>query len=176
MKVLMVCLGNICRSPLAEGTLRRKVEEKDLNWQIDSAGTGSWHVGELPDSRSIHVAAKYGIDLTTQRARQFKKNDLDNFDLIFAMDSSNYQNILKLADNQTQKNKVKLIMNEPIQVATRLFQTLIGMTMVLKKFTSCWKKQAQKSLKTTILKAYLAVRQIYLFYFSSFLSPKKGFL
>ena len=112
MKVLMVCLGNICRSPLAEGILRRKVEEKDLNWQVDSAGTGSWHVGELPDSRYIDVGAKYGIDLTTQRARQFKKIDLDRFDLIFAMDSSNYQNILKLADNQAQKDKVKLIMNE----------------------------------------------------------------
>lgn len=112
MKVLMVCLGNICRSPLAEGILQRKVEEKDLNWQIDSAGTGSWHVGELPDSRSIEVGKKYGIDLTTQRARQFKKIDLDRFDLIFAMDSSNYQNILKLADNQMQKDKVKLIMNE----------------------------------------------------------------
>ena len=112
MKVLMVCLGNICRSPLAEGILQRKVEEKDLNWQIDSAGTGSWHVGELPDSRSIEVGKKYGIDLTSQRARQFKKIDLDRFDLIFAMDSSNYQNILKLADNQVQKDKVKLIMNE----------------------------------------------------------------
>ncbi len=112
MKVLMVCLGNICRSPLAEGILQRKVEEKDLNWQIDSAGTGSWHVGELPDSRSIAVGKKYGIDLTSQRARQFKKIDLDRFDLIFAMDSSNYQNILKLAENQAQKDKVKLIMNE----------------------------------------------------------------
>jgi len=112
MKILMVCLGNICRSPLAEGILQRKVEENDLNWQVDSAGTGSWHVGELPDSRSIDVGAKYGIDLTTQRARQFKKIDLDKFDLIFAMDSSNYQNILKLADNQRQKDKVKLIMNE----------------------------------------------------------------
>ncbi|MGK0363655.1 MAG: protein-tyrosine phosphatase [Saprospiraceae bacterium] len=112
MKILMVCLGNICRSPLAEGILRRKVEEKDLNWQVDSAGTGSWHVGELPDSRSIDVGTKYGIDLATQRARQFKKNDLDRFDLIFAMDSSNYQNILKLAESQTQKDKVKLIMNE----------------------------------------------------------------
>ncbi len=112
MKILMVCLGNICRSPLAEGILQRKVEEKDLNWQIDSAGTGSWHVGELPDSRSIAVGEKYGIDLTTQRARQFKKIDLERFDLIFAMDSSNYQNILKLAENQAQKDKIKLIMNE----------------------------------------------------------------
>jgi len=79
---------------------------------VDSAGTGSWHVGELPDSRSIDVGKKYGIDLTTQRARQFKKIDLDRFDLIFAMDSSNYQNVLKLAENQVQKDKVKLIMNE----------------------------------------------------------------
>lgn len=112
MKVLMVCLGNICRSPLAEGILRHKIEEKGLNWQVDSAGTGSWHVGEPPDSRSVAVARKYSIDISKQRARQLKKIDLDRFDVIFAMDSSNYQNILRLAETRTQKDKVRLIMNE----------------------------------------------------------------
>lgn len=112
MKILMVCLGNICRSPLAEGILRHKSEEKGLDWQIDSAGTGSWHVDEPPDSRSVAVARKYKIDISGQRARQLKKIDLDRFDLIFAMDSSNYQNILRLASTKAQKNKVKLIMNE----------------------------------------------------------------
>lgn len=112
MKILMVCLGNICRSPLAEGIMKEKVQEKGLNWQVDSAGTGSWHIGKLPDSRSIDVARKHGIDITDQRARQFEAADLDKYDYIFAMDSSNYQNILKLATNDKQHEKVHLIMNE----------------------------------------------------------------
>lgn len=112
MKILMVCLGNICRSPLAEGILRTKVEEKNLPWQIDSAGTGAWHVGDLPDPRSIAVAHSRGIDLTDQRARQFKKQDFTDFDLIFVMDSSNYQDVMRMAENDTQRDKVKLIMNE----------------------------------------------------------------
>lgn len=112
MKILMVCLGNICRSPLAEGILQKKVDENGLNWQVDSAGTGSWHVGDLPDPRSIKTARAHGIDLTGQRARLFKAEDLTTFDLIFAMDSSNYQNILQSATTDTQRDKVKLIMNE----------------------------------------------------------------
>ncbi|MBR9920285.1 MAG: low molecular weight phosphotyrosine protein phosphatase [Bacteroidetes bacterium] len=112
MKVLMVCLGNICRSPLAEGILRHKVEERGLDWQIDSAGTGSWHVGELPDPRSVAVAKKYGLDITDQRARQFQSSDLESFDLVYAMDASNYQNILRLASSENQKEKVRLILEE----------------------------------------------------------------
>lgn len=111
MKILMVCLGNICRSPLAEGILKRKIEERKLNWSVDSAGTGNWHVGKLPDSRSIEIAQHHGIDITTQRSRQFVAKDLENYDLIFAMDSSNYQNIIKLASEESQKEKVELIMN-----------------------------------------------------------------
>ncbi len=111
MKVLMVCLGNICRSPLAEGVLTQKLADRGLDWEVDSAGTGAWHVGELPDSRSIAVAHNHNIDITHQRARQFQAKDLDRFDLILAMDSSNYQNILKLATSSAQKEKVKMIMN-----------------------------------------------------------------
>ena len=111
MKILMVCLGNICRSPLAEGILKAKVEAKDLDWDIESAGTSSFHNGELPDSRSIAVAKAHGIDITDQRSRLFVKEDLNEFDLILAMDSSNYQNILRMATNEIQKRKVKLIMN-----------------------------------------------------------------
>lgn len=111
MKILMVCLGNICRSPLAEGIMTHKVKQLNLNWQIDSAGTGAWHVGELPDRRSIATARKYSIDITGQRARQLKPHDLDRFDLILAMDSSNYQNILRYAISEDQKEKVHLIMN-----------------------------------------------------------------
>jgi protein-tyrosine phosphatase len=111
MKILMVCLGNICRSPLAEGILAHKATQKGLNWSVDSAGTGDWHVGELPNIRSIQVAKEHGIDLTNQRARQFKVSDFEDFDLIFAMDSSNFSNIVKIAKNDAQKEKVILIRN-----------------------------------------------------------------
>ena len=111
MKVLMVCLGNICRSPLAEGVLKHKVQKLGLNWHIDSAGTGDWHIGELPDHRSIAIAKKYGIDLTDQRARLFKRQDLDTFDLILVMDKSNHQDIMTFANSDEQRQKIKLIMN-----------------------------------------------------------------
>ena len=112
MKILMVCLGNICRSPLAEGIMQNKINEHGLDWSIDSAGTGSWHVGEQPDPRSIEVARKYGIDITSQRARQFRAADLREFDLIYAMDSSNFRNILNKANSSEEEDKVKMIMNE----------------------------------------------------------------
>lgn len=107
MKILMVCLGNICRSPLAEGIMRHRT---DCNWVIDSAGTGNWHVGNRPDKRSIAIAEKYGIDISNQSARQFSVKDFDKFDLIFAMDSSNYSDILKLAQSEEHRSKVKLIL------------------------------------------------------------------
>lgn len=112
MKVLMVCLGNICRSPLAEGILKTKAQQHDLNWQIDSCGTGNWHEGNLPDSRSIAVAKNHGIDITGQRSRPITNNDLDYFDMIYVMDSSNYQNVIRLCRTDIEKGKVKLIMNE----------------------------------------------------------------
>lgn len=111
-KILMVCLGNICRSPLAEGIMAAKVKENNLNWKVDSAGTSNWHAGELPDSRSIAIAKKYGIDLTYQRSRQLKSKDLEEFDLLYAMDAANYRNIMELASTEGQKQKVKMIMNE----------------------------------------------------------------
>ena len=111
MKVLMVCLGNICRSPLAEGILQTKIKEKGLSWEVDSAGTGAWHVGQQPDKRSIQIAGQNNIDITYQRARQLSAADYDQYDLIFAMDQSNYTNILKLAKDPSQEEKVFLIMN-----------------------------------------------------------------
>ena len=110
----MVCLGNICRSPLAEGIMAHKIKQHQLNWSVNSAGTGSWHVGKLPDNRSIEVAQRHGIDITHQRAKQFKTKDFDKYDLIFVMDSSNYQNINGLARNDADKKKVELIMNMAI--------------------------------------------------------------
>jgi len=111
MKILMVCLGNICRSPLAEGILQHKVNQQNLNWQVDSAGTGAWHVGENPDPRSIETARDHGIDISHQRARQFRAADLETYDLIFAMDSSNYSNIMRMAATASQEQKVDLILN-----------------------------------------------------------------
>ena len=109
-KVLMVCLGNICRSPLAETILQSKVDSKEV--LVDSAGTAAYHIGNLPDKRSIEVAAKYGLNITNQRARKFVAADFDEFDFIYAMDKSNYNNILLLAKNADDKQKVKLILNE----------------------------------------------------------------
>jgi protein-tyrosine phosphatase len=111
MKILMVCLGNICRSPLAEGILKNKIKQAELDWYIDSAGIGGWHAGDLPDRRSIAVAQKYGIDLTEQRARKIKASDLDEFDWILAMDKDNYRDILSYAKNDNHRSKVVMIMN-----------------------------------------------------------------
>jgi protein-tyrosine phosphatase len=109
-KVLMVCLGNICRSPLAEGILKSKVYLHKTF--IDSAGTGDYHVGEKPDPRSISIANIHGIDITNQKARQFSVKDFENFDLIYVMDQSNYENVIALARNEDDKSKVKMILNE----------------------------------------------------------------
>ena len=112
MKILMVCLGNICRSPLAEGIMKQKVAETGLNWEIDSAGTSNYHIGERPDERSVHVAAKHGIDISAQRGRQFHFPDFENFDVIYVMDSANYNDVIRLAESDSEKKKVKLILNE----------------------------------------------------------------
>ncbi len=110
--ILMVCLGNICRSPLAEGILSSKVNE---NIKVDSAGTLNYHIGKKPDIRSIAIASKYGIDISQQKCRQFHFNDFDTFDIIYTMDKSNYQHVLTLARNDQDKSKVKMIMNEQFE-------------------------------------------------------------
>ncbi|WP_299620172.1 low molecular weight protein-tyrosine-phosphatase [uncultured Tenacibaculum sp.] len=109
MNILMVCLGNICRSPLAEGILKSKLSAEHF---IDSAGTSGHHSGELPDQRSIAIARINGLDITDQRSRKFTVKDFDEFDLIYAMDRSNYDNILHLSRNDNDRNKVKMILNE----------------------------------------------------------------
>jgi protein-tyrosine phosphatase len=112
MRILMVCLGNICRSPLAEGIMQHLSDQNGLGWAVDSAGTGNWHDGQAPDARSIHIARLKGIDISQQMARQFGKRDFDRFDHIFVMDLQNKQNVLRLASNESQREKVKLILNE----------------------------------------------------------------
>lgn len=107
--VLMVCLGNICRSPLAEGILKSKIDTTEV--KVDSAGTANYHTGKGPDPRSIATAASYKIDITDQRARQFAVSDFDEFDHIFAMDKQNYRDIIALARHQSDKDKVALILD-----------------------------------------------------------------
>ena len=104
----MVCLGNICRSPLAEGILKSKTKKIE----VDSAGTAGYHIGKNPDVRSIDIAKKNNIDISYQRARQFNSNDFLKFDKIYAMDNDNYSKIISLAKNQEEINKVELILNE----------------------------------------------------------------
>ena len=109
-KVLMVCLGNICRSPLAEGILKSKVDPNKV--YIDSAGTSNYHVGHSPDERSVAVAHQNELDITSQKGRQFSVSDFDEFDHIYVMDMSNYHDVISLARNEEDKKKVKLILNE----------------------------------------------------------------
>ncbi|MBZ9778093.1 low molecular weight phosphotyrosine protein phosphatase [Psychroflexus sp. CAK8W] len=109
-KILMVCLGNICRSPLAEGILKSKLDSS--KFEIDSAGTSGYHENALPDQRSIDVAQKNGLDITDQRSRKFTKEDFKIFDHIFVMDTSNYEDVLSLAETQEERDKVSLILNK----------------------------------------------------------------
>lgn len=111
MKILMVCLGNICRSPLADGLLRQKVKNAQLAVVVDSAGTANYHIGEAPDHRMRQTAKKFNYSIDELRARQFTVNDFDQFDRIYAMDNNNYKNILQLARNEADSQKVDLILN-----------------------------------------------------------------
>src|SRR6185436_4024487 len=111
MRILMVCLGNICRSPLAEGILRNKLTNHPSGVEVDSAGTGAWHAGETPDKRAIRIAKKYHVDISGLRARQFNVSDFDELDKIFVMDQSNERDVLALARNASDKSKVQLFLS-----------------------------------------------------------------
>ena len=115
----MVCLGNICRSPIAQGILINKT--KHLNVIVDSAGTAGYHIGNPPDNRAIEIAEKYNINLRDQRARQFTRVDFDNFDIIYAMDTNNYAHLIALTKNQKEKEKIRMILNE---IDPNLFQSV----------------------------------------------------
>ena len=114
MKILMVCLGNICRSPLAHGILQHVADTKNLGWEVDSAGTGDWHVGQAPDRRSIAVAKKYSVDISNQRAKHFTAALFDNYDHIFVMDRQNYKDVIRLAQSEEQRAKVALFLDDDI--------------------------------------------------------------
>jgi protein-tyrosine phosphatase len=111
MRILMVCLGNICRSPLAEGIMSHHAQAAGLNWQVDSAGTGGWHTGEQPHPMSRKVAMKNGIDISYQKARTFVKEDMLQFDQIFVMDQQNYSDVKYLSGDNWNPEKVDLLLN-----------------------------------------------------------------
>jgi protein-tyrosine phosphatase len=110
-KILFVCLGNICRSPLAEGIMLHLKEKHNLQLHIDSAGTNNYHIGEAPDPRTQANARKNGVDLSKLRARQFRNSDFEEFDRIFVMDRSNYKNVTALSENTAHQKKVSLFLD-----------------------------------------------------------------
>ena len=112
MKILMVCLGNICRSPLAEGILQHKANEAGLNWKVDSAGTGNYNIGAQPHQLSQKVAKMNGIDISYQKARQFTKDDMQTFDKIYVMDADNYNNVKTMSRELWNETKPDLLLNE----------------------------------------------------------------
>ena len=112
MRILMICLGNICRSPLAEGILRHKIIQRGLNWQIDSAGTAGWHEGSPPHELSCKVAKHNGIDISGQRSRPIVIDDFERFDFIYVMDRSNYANVKELAGERFNPEQVRMLLNE----------------------------------------------------------------
>ena len=143
----MVCLGNICRSPLAEGILMSKLSRK--SFFVDSAGTGKWHVGKQPDERSIAIAKKNGIDISNQRGRQFTPADFDAYDYIYVMDTSNYDDVISLAQNQEHKAKVQLILNEifpgeNVDVPDPYYGTQFGFETVFKMLDETCDSIAEK--------------------------------
>ena len=120
MRILFVCLGNICRSPMAEGLFRRELERRGIDHlvEVDSAGTGDWHVGEPPDPRARRAIARRGVDISHLRGRQVRPRDLDDFDLILAMDAENYSDLLALADPE-QAERIRLFMDFAPQAGVR---------------------------------------------------------
>jgi protein-tyrosine phosphatase len=110
MKILMVCLGNICRSPLAHGILQHLADQENLGWKVHSAGTGNWHVGNPPDRRSVVAAKNLGYDISTQRARHFSPTFFDIYDHILVMDKNNLKDVLQLANTEEHRQKVRLFL------------------------------------------------------------------
>ena len=145
MKILMVCLGNICRSPLAEGIMRHLVDEEGLDWEIASAGTGNWHVNQPADKRSIAVAKNFGYDISGQRARHFNESMFDVYDFILVMDRNNLRDVLKQTNNEFHHKKVRLFLNEDLEVTDPYFDDQLFKPVFLQIEERC--RQLIKEIK-----------------------------
>jgi protein-tyrosine phosphatase len=142
MKILFVCLGNICRSPIAEGVMKSLVLQNQLHWQIESAGTESYHVGQPPHVFSQEVCLEKGIDISDQRARQFQKSDFDHFDKIYALATDVLHEITLVGKPKTNKDQLLLFLNEqyPLQqksVKDPWYGTKEGYYPVFDEIKSC---------------------------------------
>lgn len=146
MKILMVCLGNICRSPLAEGIMRQLADEQHLGWEIASAGTGDWHVNQPADKRSIAVAKHFGYDISRQRARHFKPHFFEAFDVILVMDQKNLRDVLRLTEADEHHKKVKLFLPDELEVTDPYFDDQLFEPVFLQIEERC--KQLIEVLKT----------------------------
>jgi protein-tyrosine phosphatase len=148
-KVLMVCLGNICRSPLAEGIMRKLTN--NTNFLIDSAGTANYHLGAAPDQRSIAIAALHNIDISTQQARQLTPADMDAFDHILVMDEENLSDALALCTSKAQRNKIALITSASEVAASHIpdpyYGRADGFARVYKLLHDCCTKWLMKHTK-----------------------------
>nr|WP_068893035.1 low molecular weight protein-tyrosine-phosphatase [Pedobacter panaciterrae] len=147
MKILMVCLGNICRSPLAEGIMRHLINEEGLDWDVASAGTGDWHVNQPADKRSIAVAKNFGYDISKQRAKHFNKQMFDEFDSILVMDRNNLADVQQLATNEEHRNKVRLFLTEENEVTDPYFDSNLFEPVFLEIEARC--KQLIEEIKQT---------------------------
>lgn len=137
MKILMVCLGNICRSPLAEGIMRHLAAAKGLDWEIDSAGTGNWHIGHSPDHRSVKEARRNGVDISGLTARQFQVADFDAFDRIYVMDRNNYADVVRQARSEADKAKVYYLLPEQQEVPDPWFDDALFAPVYKMIFVAC---------------------------------------
>jgi protein-tyrosine phosphatase len=144
----MVCLGNICRSPLAEGIMRHLINEEGLDWGVASAGTGDWHVNQPADRRSIAVAKNFGYDISKQRAKHFNKNMFNEFDSILVMDRNNLKDVQRLASSEEQRKKVKLFLADENEVTDPYFDNNLFEPVFLEIEARC--KELIEELKERI--------------------------
>lgn len=149
--ILFVCLGNICRSPLAEGVFRHQLETARMadRFEIDSAGCGGWHTGELPDRRSIAVAQSHGIDISDQRARQIHVEDFDRFDLILGLDRDNVRHLLAMKP-EGSRAEVALYLEKALGVAKNVPDPYYGSTADFEAVYQLCEKASAGLLKALI--------------------------
>lgn len=150
LRVLVVCLGNICRSPLGEAVLRDAAKRRNLRIQVDSAGTGGWHVGQPPDRRSIDEAHRRGVDISQQRGRKVQREDLDAFDVLLAMDQQNLKDLQSLAKNDEELRKIQLFMPDGREVPDPYHGTMRDFALVFdwaEEAANLWMEKWSKALR-----------------------------